>query len=311
MHKYRRVHTLILFILIAAAPVPLRAQEQNDNAGNLCYAFGRLHGEHPYSGRQGNALDITVVCNGEMQRITNDATVSDFAISADGNFLVLGKHSQQGSQILEVISLGVAGRSHTLRSKLPAYLIATCGSVLLHYSYSPSHLLDLSTGKEMDFRPYHRLACSSDRKVIIGQRDDTYKAPLFSGFPPRVQIAPGATFFNVSPSGNFNVFFVIADKPNRSELCVTEGSKEPICTKNLSGEGYSNYNLSVRDDGMVILSIPTDEDCGGDACPAVAYWSPRDTDATILQMRAVKPQWISSQTAAALMRWSTKQSLKK
>lgn len=146
-----------------------RASASKNFLPTPCYAFLR-------SG------DIWTECQGKRERISLDGKTRDFAISADGAYLVIQEEKRHfdtnqsaasAGLLLRLISLQGISSDKTLTIDAPGFLYRTCGTVIF-FDYGSSRPLDVLTSTPVQLPPYQYFRCSSDRRVIAGwtERDE-------------------------------------------------------------------------------------------------------------------------------------------
>jgi hypothetical protein len=269
---------------------------------SLCYAFIRKG-------------DLWTACQGRRERFDFKGKLQEFAVSSDGNYLVIQENLEpsgigRSRQVLTSLAAPFAERNRPV--DYPQSLRTTCGTIV---SVPDGFLgaFDLISAKPIAAPPYTLFACSSDQKIFAGWTDQDEDERLKraqagqydmtlrvrkKGEEKTLKIADQRVFA-LSPNGKYLAYFVLylIDSPSHAgpDLCVDELPGETSCVRALG------HFLSISDSGDVIYAA---DEIG------IEFWRRGMKRTLLLENGEVNdhPQWITPQVASAMHKWYTRRS---
>ena len=249
--------------------------------------------------------DISLVCQGKTTQITHLGDLQNFAVSDE---LASLAYITGPDATATVVNLKTGSNKRVERVD---GAVSSCGGILAIPLASTKSTQELVSGREVQFAPYSRFRCSSDRKVVAG----ITQHELFAGIPPKTKIATAGDvddlYFNVSPDGTKIAWF-----NSVRPLCVVSGTGTKQCVDH---ETMSDP-VSVNDSGELLAAAGTGRGCdyktsynfspsksptgGDDECLGIGYWKPGLPAIVFLQNIGRNPQWLRPETAKLLVDWS-------
>ncbi len=287
-----------------------------------CYAFRR----------QGR---VWVACGSKSQPVSKHSYWAQYAISPKGDYLLAlggpwalhGNPNPAGRDfVLVPLPRGPASLRPYPNNSLT--MLPTCGTVEGPGKQWP---VDLVTGAPLRFDDARGLvACSDDRRLAValidatpslGPRSLPIRALYLVGGPKPVPFAANVGNFAVSPGGAFIAFGTTIVAETHLVCMVEDSSGKSFCSRSapspesvsdtggLLGTEYPDTRGTslCRFEGLVGVAKkagPTPyagayDDLG--PCPAVYYWVPAFANPALVQSMADEPQWITPETAHALI----------
>lgn len=268
--------------------------------------------------------DVTIVCHGKTSQITHRRDIEDFAVSDELSSLAyvtsvvtpLDKDRNEVHSKTSVINLGTGDTKQVAGIE---GIVSTCGGILPNQIGPGTSTRDVVTDEEVQFPPFVRFRCSSDRRVVAGITSEGSRdqmSDLYVGHPPAVKIAAAADvyvhFFNISPDGSKIAWF-----NDTRPLCVYSGPGSSRCVEHATIADP----VSVNDSGEALVATGNGRGCvyksptnfrparlgaGDDECLGIGYWKPGMKSIVFLEAIGRTPQWIKPETAELLRRWSAR-----
>jgi hypothetical protein len=278
--------------------------------------------------RDGN---IWAFCGGRSAQISQKARASNYAISPDGSSLALiVDEVASGPSTHPRAKLVLVDLSSQFQTNVAAtefnHLSSTCGTIL-GFRGGSWIATDVPTGSVMKTSFKNFFACDSHRHTLLGWNDANATSARMT-----IQLGGkdadvltiflnGGREIGVSPNGKFIAYF--RENSAVTQLCTQMPGSVPACV-NEEGTGEVGFDgISLSDSGAVLYTGHTGEGCfykdmahlskkpsqgysNGDECVGVYAWSSEMSHPSLVQDLARFPQWITTQTFAALLDWSAK-----